>query len=818
MAEASSLFPAWDRDRQRQVLAVVLVVLGIAGHVAWAVSVDASRGPYLAERDAEARASVAEVFPNATPPTVHVVVAAGPDGSVLSPEGLTALATLRNGITSDEALLPVLARDQPVISILETLEPALEGSPGEWDQATVDSALENVTRTSQGQRSLALFLDQGATLHGAQSRANATILEVRLSGTAPPAAVEAAETRIQAIAEAAGGSGVTMATDAGAVREAAARSPVGWWVPAVALFLLVAGWIAVDRRWRQLGRGLVLWVGGAGSALLVGLLVGQATPVSLAVAHVTAGIGLAGTLAFGARPPPVALAAVLPPAALIGWAPAGTGGLAAVASAGLALPLAAGHLWPGHTRQEGPASGPWSWEAGHLWRMAAAALLVTVCLGALAFAGLASQAEPGWTGNLPTSTEAGQAEALLSGSFRGPGPASEFVVTAWGPVAEPGFLFGLAEASEQLERLSLAATDEQVHSVLSLARDWATDDTDQDPTDDYDPGFAERWEQATRGGQVPVQDVPIVLEALARLDPEGTRSVLTLETGDGPRPTGAALLRQRVSLAEVVPRPGQALSAAIQPLLASSEEVVVSGPVLAEERTRTALLDGQGPVVLVTLAATVLALAVHVASRPIPREALGALAAVTLGSVVVCLGGITLMGLAVRPLILLAPALTASLAILLGAPLSRRIGQALGEETPYPEAVATACRRMPGWTPLVPVAAVAVAVVSVPAPGLRGDGLGLAVGLAAASLGAMLVLPSLAKRWVPEMLGQTGSGAGPRPARLACPVCSRSTATAAARCRACGTWSLVQACPAHPDAISSSCASCGAELTEPSFG
>lgn len=818
MADGGSLIPVLEGRRQRQVLAVVLALLGMVGHGAWAVTVDASTEPFLAHEAAEASTAVSQVFPNATPTTVRVVVEAEPGGNVLSPEALTALETLRTRITSDETLLPVLAREDPVASILGPLGPLLEGAPGEWDQGTVASALENATRTSQGQRALALFLDQDATIRGAESRAHATVLVVRLAGTAPPAAIEAAETRIQELADRSDGPGVRMTTDAQANREDAARSPLGWWVPAGSLVLLAAGLVVLRRPWSQVGRALALWLGGSGAALSLGTLLGQSTPPSLLVAHVAVGLGMAGTLAFAPRPPLAALSAALPPAALIGWAPAGTGTLAAVATAGIAAPLLTGHLWPGRREDQAVPGQPSVRAIDPRWWVAGVAVLVAGSLVVLAFAGLPDEAEPGWTGQLPASTEAGRAETVLSSGFRGPGPAGEFVVAAWGPVAEPGFLSGLDEASQRLERLSLAASGGQVGSVLTLAQDWATDDTDQDPTDDYDESFASLWEDATEGGRVPVTEVPRVLDALSQLDPEGTRAVLTMETSQGPRPTGAALLRQRVSLSDVVPRPDQAISAAIQPLLPSSEQVAVTGPILAEERTQRALLEAQGATVLATGAATVLGLLAWAAYRPIPRETWGALAGATVASSLLCLALLTAIDLPVRPVTLLAPAMTASLALLLGAPLTDRIGQALEEEpsATYQAVVDDAMDGHRSWVPLVPVAAVAVAAVTVRAPGVQHDGLALVVGSIAAVVLVVGGLPGLVRAWVPSRRpGEPRQG--PRAAQVACPRCDRATATAAARCRGCGTWNLVQACPAHPDAILSSCSACGSELEEPSF-
>ncbi len=818
MADGGSLIPVLEGRRQRQVLAVVLAVLGVVGHVAWAVSVDTSPEPFLAHQAAEASASVSQVFPNATSPTVRVVVEAEPGGNVLSPEALTALETLRRRVTSDETLLPVLAREDPVASILEPLGPLLEGSPGEWNQLTVASALENATRTSQGQRALALFLDQDATIRGAESRASATVLVVRLAGTAPPAAVESAETRIQALADQSDGPGVRMTTDAQATREEAARSPLGWWVPAGSLLLLAAGLVVLRRPWSQLGRALALWLAGSGVALTVGVVLGQSTPPSLLLAHAGAGLGVAGALAFGPRPPLAALSAALPPAALTGWAPAGTGTLAAVATIGIAVPLLAGHLWPGHQEEEPDPGEPSGTPRGPRWRVAGAVLLVAGSLVVLAFAGLPDEAEPGWTGQLPASTEAGRAEAVLSSGFRGPGPAGEFTVTAWGPVAEPGFLSGLDEASQRLERLSLAATGGQVGSVLTLAEDWATDETDQDPTDDYDASFASLWEDATEGGRVPVAEVPRVLDALSQLDPEGTRAVLKMEVDEGPRSTGAVLLRQQVSLSDVVPRPDQAISAAIQPLLPSSERVAVTGPILAEERTQRALLDAQGATVLATGAATLLGLVAWAAYRPMPREIWGALAGVTVVSPLVCLAVLSTFALPVRPISLLAPAMAASLAFLLGAPLTDRIREGMEGDpsAPYETVVDDAIDERAIGVALVPVVAVAVATVTVQASGLQADGLALGAASVAAVVLVAGGLPALVRVWAPRQRPES-PGQGPHSAQVACPRCDRATATAAARCRGCGTWNLVQACPAHPDAIRSSCTACGAELEEPSF-
>lgn len=818
MDDGGSRIPVLEGRRQRQVLAVILALLGVVGHGAWAVTVDASPEPFLGHQAAEASAAVNEVFPNATPTTVRVVVEAEPDGNVLSPEPLTALETLRRQITSDETLLPVLAREDPVASILGPLGPLLVGSPGEWNQRTVASALENATRTSQGQRALALFLDQDATIRGAQSHAQATVLVVRLAGTAPPAAVEAAETRIQALADRSDGPGVRMTTDAQANREDAARSPLGWWVPAGSLVLLAAGLVVLRRPWSQMGRVLALWLGGSGAALSLGVVLGQSTPPSLLVAHVASGLGVAGTLACGPRPPLAALSGALPPAALVGWAPAGTGTLAAVATTGIAMPLLAGHLWPGRQADDPGAEAPPGGPMAPRWRVAGAAVLIAGSLVVLAFAGLPDEAEPGWTGQLPDSTEAGRAEAVLSSGFRGPGPAGEFTVTAWGPVAEPGFLAGLDEASQRLERLSLAATGDQVGSVLTLAEDWATDDTDQDPTDDYDESFAARWEEATQGGRVPVSEVPGVLGALTQLDPEGTRSVLKMTFTDGPRPTGAALLRQQVSLSDVVPRPGQAISAAIQPLLPSSEQVAVTGPILAEERTQRALLGAQGATVLAAGAATVLALVAWAAYRPMPREAWGALAGVTVASGLLCLALLTAVDLPVRPATLLAPAMAASLAFLLGAPLTDRIGRRMEEEpsAPYEAVVDDAIDGPRIWMALVPIAAAVVAAATVPAPGLQTDGLALGAAAVAAVVLGIGGLPALVRVWAPRQRAE-GPSRGPRTGEVVCPTCDRATATAAARCRGCGTWNLVQACPAHPEAILSSCSECGSELEEPSF-
>lgn len=819
MADGGSLIPALEVRRQRQVLAVLLVVLGVLGHVGWAVTVDASPDPFMASQAAQARASVAEVFPNATPPTVRVVLEAGPGGSVLSPEALTALETLRTRITSDELLLPVLASEEPVASVLEPLEPLLEGPPGAWDQRTVDSALENATRTTQGQRALALFLDRDATIRGSETRADATVLIVRLSGTAPPEALDAAEVRIQNLADESDGPGVSMTTDAPAIRETAARSAWGWWVPAVSLVLLAGGLLLLRRPWGQLGRAVALWLGGSGAALLAGVGLGQATPASLTIAHVAAGVGVAGVLAFAPRPPVVATGAALPVAALIGWGPAGIGALAAVATGGLVAPLLAGILWPAGRIEEAAGPGPWGWDAGHGWRLVVAGVLLVAGLSTLAFAGLPDQAEPGWTGQLPASTEAGQAEAALSTGFRGPGPASEFAVAAWGPVGEPGFLSGVDESSQRLERLSLAASGGQVRSVLTLAQDWAINDTDQDPTDDYDRSFAVLWEEATRDGRVPVDDVPEVLEALARLDPEGTRAVLDIQPTDGPRLTGAVLLRQRISLSDVVPRPGQAISAAIQPLLASSEDVAVTGSILSEERTRRALLDAQGPVVLATAAATVLAVVAWGARRGLPRETWGSLAGVTVGTLLVTLGLSTALDLPVRPITALAPGLAASASLLLGAPLVAGVGRALeGGGRVYEEAVTQTLETQRGWAPLVPVGAVGLAVLTVRAPGLQTDAVALVGGLLVAGLAAVVALPSLVRRWGYQEPLEAGAGSGLAPAQVACPVCDRATATAASRCRSCGTWNLVQACPAHPAALSSSCAECGTVLEDPSFG
>ncbi len=817
MAEGPSWIPALEGRRQRQVLAGVLVLLALSGHLGWAVTVDPSSDPFLASEAARARGAVAEVFPNATPPTVRVVIEADPGGSVLSPEALTALESLRTRITSDELLLPVLARKDPVASVLEPLEPFLEGPPGEWGQRTVASALENVTRTSQGQRALALFLDRQATLRGSESRADATVLIVRLSGTAPPEASEAAGARVERLADQSDGPGVVMTTDASATREAAARSLGAWWMPVVSLALLGAGLLLLRRPWSELGRAFLFWLGGTGAALWVGIGLGHATPSALLVAHTSAGLSVAGVLAAATRPPLISLGAAVPPAALIGWAPAGIGDLAAVATAALAVPLLAARVWPGRDRDEARA-GPWGWGTGHRWRLAAAALLVVASLATLAFAGPPTHAEPGWTGQLPQGSEAGRAEQVLSTGFRGPGPASEFAVAAWGPVAEPGFLSGLDEASQRLGRLSLAASGGQVESVLTLAEDWATNDTRQDPTDDYDESFAARWEEATDGGRVPLQEIPELLEALAQLDPEGTRAVLDVEDTAGPRMTGTALLGQRISLSDVVPRPGQAISAAIQPLLASSETVEVTGPLLDEDRTRQALLDAQGPVLIATGLATVLAVLAWALQRSRPRQTWGALVVTAAATWVVSAALVIILQNPVRPVVLLGPALAVSTSLLLGAPLITAIDRQREEELVYQERLEEALGDRRGWAPLVPVAAVALAALTVRASGLQGDAVVLVAGVLAAGLGVVIVLPSLLRTWRPDAEEGPASSGGLTPAQVACPVCQRATATAAARCRSCGAWNVMQACPAHPEALSSSCAECGAALDDPSFG
>lgn len=807
--------PAEDGSRVGRGSAILLAagLLAVVGHGAWYATVDTSPRPFLPEQAAEAKTAVADAFPNATPPTVRVLLVSEDGGDVLSPDTLTALAGLRNRITSDPQVVPVLASGAPIASVLTPLEPHLEGQPGEWDQAAVAAALANATETAEGRRALAAYLDVDAQLQGAQTRAHATALVVRLAPGAEHAALVGAQHRIAGLAEELTVAGTTVATDAPALRQEAARSALGFWAPAGVLGLAAIALLLVGVPGRRLPAWLVGLAGASGAGLTLGSAIGQATPVSLAFSYAGAGVGtLLAALAAGAPAGPspgwIWLAPLAPVLALVGWAPAGIASLAAVTLVGAAGPPLAAALAPSAVAFSSRAGeGSWVPSGSRRWlRLGGGALVAVLGVGLLTVGGLPAEAVGGWHGVLPEPTEAGQAAAVLEEHFAGTGPGAQLAIAAWGPVEEPGFLLALDEAGDRLERLTLAASGEEVESVLAVGRDWAHDDRARDSSDRYDPAFARLWANATNEQGVPVRNVSTVFAELNALAPDAVRSHL-LRDPDGRG--GVALLRQQVAVSDVVPRPTAAVDAALQPLVAASDRVAEGGSALDEARAEQALHAGAVPVLLASLAGATVAGALWWGARR-ERAGPGALVGSALGLVgVLGLLAAGALGLPLRPGTLLTAPLAAVLALGVGLPAAE---QARQEDS----------RPLEGLAFLVTVAAplalaVLLALVTVPADGLRAAGLTLGLG----ALAGVLIVPSLVV--VAARAGPRGepepepSDAIPRPAHTSCPVCERGTATAVSRCPACGLWNLREACPTHPDALEARCASCGEVLGAPRF-
>ena len=807
-----------DQARTRAAILGALVLVGLLGHALWLVNVDASPTPFLPTEAAQAREDVRAAFPNVTSPTARVVMVAEGDGTVLSPQALTLLAGLRNRISSDPAITPVLADQEPVGSVLTTLAPHLEGRPGEWDEGDVREALATATASGDGRRAMALYLGRSVQFQAEETRAQATVLVVRFDAGASEDAIARAQDRVRELAEASQAPSLAVTTQSEAARTSAARSLPGLWVPLLSLTLLGIGALLLQLPSPVVRHSLALWVGASGAGLLLGLLLGHATPFSLATAHVGAALAMAALWAMpGAGGAPATIA--IPLAGLAGWSTAGLGEIALVGAgaAGMAGALPAlAPAWPALPEPTRDLRDEAKVLPQAPWVVLLAGALVLVPLGTLAFHGLSDTAQPGWQGTVPSTTEAGKAEAAVAEHFQDPGPVSEFTIAAWGPVTEPGFWAAVEETEDRLTRLSLATTGGRVETVRSLAEDWATDTRDRDPTDVYDPDFQELWRNATQGGEVPVRNVEEVLAALAILDPAGLDALLQAPALEGPGAQGVLLIRQRVTLPAVIPRPTEAVTAAAQPVVAASERVAIGGSALEADQTRQALL-AQAPWVLgALLAASLLAgwlCGATLTSRPGMPVALGASAAAATLLTGATLG---LLGLPTGPATQLAPGLAGAATILLaGVVLARMPSEGTPGELALEEGLlaSRAARLHAG----VPLTAMTIASITTPAPGVRALGLGLLVALVAAGLVTKILFPTLARRWLQVASRTQGPMLeGPAPvAHTVCRVCQEPTTTGACRCRACGQWNLLEACTVHPGEHGATCAACGADLDVP---
>lgn len=806
--------------RRGAVLLAIGITLAAVGHAAWWIELDTSPRPFLPEDAAEAKAEVTRAFPNATPPTVRVLLVAEDGTNVLSPDALTALAGLQNRISSDPAVAPVLARGAPLASALTALEPHLEGRPGEWDQATVDDALEAATATAEQRRTLAGFLDTDARIDGEETTATMTVLAVRLAPTSTPDEVTLAEDRIDTLAQGISVADVDVATDATSLRQDAARSPRGLWVAIGTLVLVPLAALAAGAPLRRVPAWLAALAAGAGAGLTAGVLAGHATPASLGTAHLAAGSGLALVAMHDATAPEglpgwTRLLPIAPLAVLAAWTPAGLGALATVATVAALVPLITRHIHPGALtatpRWRPPildTEAPWR----RLPRLTGPALVTLIVAAAVAVAGLPASADAGWHGSLPDGTQAGQAAAALERGFGGTGPGSQLAIAAWGPVEEPGFLGAVQETADRLDRLTLAATGGNVETILAVGEDWASDDTASDPSDDHDPSFAAAWRNATDERGVPVRNVTALFDRLGELDPDATRAHLIQP---GATRAGATLVRQQVSVSDVVPRPAATVEAALQPLLAASDRIAEGGNALDDARAEAALADAIRPATLIAVVASLGAGALYL-GRARGRVGLGALAgALASAPILVALTGLPGVGLAVRPGTLLACATAGALTLGLVLPATAR---ALDEDDDPRTGRWLAGATLPG---LALVLAVLLPLASAPAPALQAAGLTLGLGV----LASLIVIPAA----LPALVREAGSASRdgrsvledddrlPAQAHTVCPVCERSTATAAERCTGCGRWNLLEACPAHPDALASRCAECGRRLSEPRF-
>lgn len=791
------------------VLLVVGLVLAVLGHGAWYANVDTSAGPYLPEGAADAKIAVTRAFPNATPPTMHVLLVADEDGDVLSPDALTALAGLRNRISSDPTTAPLLSEGRPLASVVGVLEPHLEGGPGEWDRDDVERAVADATATPQGRRSVGAYLDMDADLDQGSVHADATALVVRLSATADPADLERAQERIAELADQATVRGVDTATTSPALRDQAARSPLGLWIPIGTLLLVPVGVFLAGVRPRSIPAWLVTFEAAAGSALLVGWGLGHTTPSALLTAHSSAGLGLT-VLAVGradqAEQGPGWRWAlpVAPLAALVGWAPAGVGQLAAIAATAALVPIAAGALVPGQLE----LTPRWRFEGGGRSRLedlpaptgpVAAGVLV---LGLLVTAGLPAEALGGWRGSLPDATQAGQAEQAIETHFGGTAPGAQLAIAAWGPTQAPGFLGAVDETSERLEKLTLATSESSVESVLALARDWATNETASDPSDRYDPAFARAWQNATDEGDVPRRNVSMLLDQLRELAPSSTRAYLAEDPeGSG----GAALIRQEVSVSDVVPRPAATVDAALQPLVAASDRVAEGGSALDGARAAAAVDRASVPALAAVWIVAALAGALWLGARG-RSAAYGLLVGGLAGApalATVTLAG--LVGAALQPAVIVGTGWIAGLGLIVACPA---VG---GEADEVP-------RRLSRSAALVApiVLAVLAPILSEPADALRSTGWAIGVGVLAVAGLLGVALPGLAREASTVGRGEL-DGRELAPAHARCPVCQRQTATAVSRCPSCGRWNLLEACPGHPRAVEANCAECGSRLGEPRF-
>jgi len=122
------------------VLAAGLALAG-GGHAAWWTGLDTSPAPFLADEDASEKRLVRSTFPDSTPDTVRVVVEAG-EGGLLTPDGLTGVASVVDAIATDGQVVPALDRQEGVASVLGPLGEHLEGPPGTWSSADVRRAVE----------------------------------------------------------------------------------------------------------------------------------------------------------------------------------------------------------------------------------------------------------------------------------------------------------------------------------------------------------------------------------------------------------------------------------------------------------------------------------------------------------------------------------------------------------------------------------------------------------------------------------------------------------------------------------------------------
>lgn len=398
--------------------------------------------------------------------------------------------------------------------------------------------------------------------------------------------------------------------------------------------------------------------------------------------------------------------------------------------------------------------------------------------------------------------------------FGGIGPGAGIVVAAWGPVTEPGFLAALDETSQRLERLSLAASGDSVSTILTLARDWASDETGADRSDTYDARFAERWRNATDERGIPTSNTTELFQALAELDPEGVGRHLVLDP-EGVR--GVALLTQRVTRSEIVPHPGAAVEASLQPLVAASDRIARGGLALDDQLVADVLTEGRTPVLLASAAASLVA-AMAWLGRARGSLGLGLLSgAMAVAGILGTAGLASWAGVPLSPVTLLAWPWAGGLTLALVAPSmieAASVNERRGADTAMRRLRRRMVRQL--WRPLVPSIALVIAALSAPTPAIAMAGAATGFAVLVAGLITVLALPGSVDGWVATMAERTPTNVVAR-AHQPCPVCQELSVTGASRCTSCGSWNLMEACPVHPEAMAGRCAACSAELEAPRF-